>query len=162
MTEKKRQIIQALFDLSGRVTVITGEAGLWGRQFSEALAEAGAGVIINIGSIYPWPGVDEKPLSMPVIATAAYSAIKGGLLTLTRHLAITWTPPGIRANCLSPGGFPSETTQPEFIQNFTANVPPGRIGDQTDLKGAIVYLAAEASTYVTGQNRQIDGGWIAW
>lgn len=128
------------------------------------MLERGRGVIINIGSIYGLLGVDEDiyPPDVPVTATAAYGAVKGGLLTLTRNLAITWARKGIRVNCLSPGGFPTDTIDPEFEQNFAAKVPLGRMGNSTDLKGAVVYLASDASAYVTGQNLLVDGGWTAW
>jgi NAD(P)-dependent dehydrogenase (short-subunit alcohol dehydrogenase family) len=135
---------------------------------SQAAAEImfvqGKGVIINIGSIYGMMGVDDRmyPAEMPIFATAAYSASKGGILTLTRYLAVAWAKRGIRVNCLSPGGFRHDDIHPQFEHNFVSKVPLGRMGDNNDLKGAIVFLASDASLYMTGQNLIIDGGWSAW
>ncbi len=260
--------IQQLFDLTGRVAIVTGGAGLLGQQFSRALAEAGAqvviasrnqencgawadhlndegynalalpldvtdpessktlvaatiercgrldilvnnayargvaappeeltpdawrtwidaglsgnfycaqaaarpmlaqgsGSIINIGSIYGVGGTDVRmyPPGMPVNASAAYGAVKGGIVNLTRSLAVVWAAQGVRVNCISPGGFPGETMDAEFAAAFAAKVPLGRMGNRNDLKGAVVFLASDAAAYVVGQNLLVDGGWTAW
>lgn len=129
-----------------------------------AMLEQGVGTIINIGSIYGFLGVDAHmyPPGVANYGTAAYGAVKGGVLTLTRNLAVAWAPRGVRVNCLSPGGFPNERVDDEFLRRFTAKVPLGRMGNSSDLKGAIVFLASDASAWMTGQNLVIDGGWSAW
>jgi gluconate 5-dehydrogenase len=104
-----------------------------------------------------------------------YHAAKGGLVQLTRYQAVYWAKDNIRVNCLSPGPFPPpsqdarqrqgplpDKERTEFLQRLTERVPLGRNGIPLELKGAIVFLASQASSYVTGQNLVIDGGWTAW
>ena len=124
----------------------------------------GSGSIINISSMYGVVGVDVRiyPPEVPVNASAAYGAIKGGVVNLTRTLAVVWAPQGVRVNCISPGGFPGATINSEFYQNFINKVPLNRMGDRNDLKGAVVFLASDAGAYVVGHNLLVDGGWTAW
>jgi NAD(P)-dependent dehydrogenase (short-subunit alcohol dehydrogenase family) len=145
------------------------DAGLSGAFYcaqaaARPMLAQGSGSIINIGSIYGVGGVDARiyPPGMPVSASAAYGAIKGGIINLTRYLAVNWAPRGVRVNCISPGGFPGATLNPEFAANFQAKVPLDRMGNSSDLKGAVVYLASDASAYVIGHNLLVDGGWTAW
>jgi len=81
---------------------------------------------------------------------------------LTRHLAVYWAPDGVRVNCLSPGPFPHPQAPPEMVERLKRKSPMGRMGAPHELKGAIVFLASDASSYVTGQNLIVDGGWTAW
>jgi gluconate 5-dehydrogenase len=102
------------------------------------------------------------PPEVPVNASAAYGAVKGGVVNLTRTLAVVWAPQGVRVNCISPGGFPSDTVNSEFYQNFVVKIPLNRMGNRNDLKGAVVFLASDAGAYVVGHNLLVDGGWTAW
>lgn len=145
------------------------EAGLSGAFYcaqaaAQPMLTQGSGAIINIGSIYGVVGTDVRmyPPGMPVNASAAYGAIKGGIVNLTRTLAVVWAAKGVRVNCISPGGFPGDTINTEFAANFQAKIPLGRMGNSTDLKGAIVFLASDAAAYVIGHNLLVDGGWTAW
>ena len=91
---------------------------------------------------------------------AAYGASKGGLDQLTRYLA-TALAPRVRVNTLSPGGIARQ--QPAvFAERYAARTPLGRMGTEEDVKGAIAFLASDASAYVTGQSVFVDGGWSAW
>jgi NAD(P)-dependent dehydrogenase (short-subunit alcohol dehydrogenase family) len=116
------------------------------------------GNIINIGSIYGfnapvWSLYANTDMSNP----AAYAASKGGLLQLTKWLATTLAP-SIRVNSISPGGV--FNFQPEsFVSKYKERTPLGRMADPEDFAGAIVYLATGMSSYVTGTNLVIDGGW---
>src|SRR5690606_27158224 len=92
----------------------------------------------------------------------AYHALKGGILHLGRHLAVYWAPDNIRVNCLSPGPFPSPAVPEELPQRLSAKSPMGRMGQPHELKGALVFLASDAASYVTGHNLVVDGGWTAW
>jgi gluconate 5-dehydrogenase len=81
---------------------------------------------------------------------------------MTRHLAVYWAPDGVRVNCLSPGPFPSEKASQAMVERLRAKCPMARMGRPEELKGAIVFLASDASSYMTGQNLVVDGGWTAW
>jgi gluconate 5-dehydrogenase len=81
---------------------------------------------------------------------------------LTRNLAVTWARDGVRVNCLSPGPFPGPAAPAEMVARLVTKSPLGRMGRPAELKGALVFLASDASSYVTGQNLLVDGGWTAW
>ncbi|MCD4782202.1 MAG: SDR family oxidoreductase [Candidatus Eremiobacteraeota bacterium] len=123
------------------------------------------GVIINISSMYgnvsPDPmiygdsGFDSPP---------NYGAGKSAIMQFTRYCACHLADYGIRVNCISPGPFPNPDVQKEgwFIDNLNNKNPLGRIGQPSDLKGIAILLASDASSYITGQNIFIDGGWTIW
>ncbi len=92
----------------------------------------------------------------------AYHALKGGIIQMTRHLAVYWAKDRIRVNCLSPGPFPSDRAPAAMVERLCTKSPLGRMGQPHELKGAVVLLASDASSYMTGQNLVIDGGWTAW
>jgi NAD(P)-dependent dehydrogenase (short-subunit alcohol dehydrogenase family) len=145
------------------------DAGLSGAFYcaqaaARPMLAQGRGAIINIGSIYGVGGTDVRmyPPEVPINASVAYGAVKGGIVNLTRSLAVVWAAQGVRVNCISPGGFPGETVNAEFAAAFEAKVPLGRMGNRNDLKGAVVFLASDAAAYVVGQNLLVDGGWTAW
>jgi gluconate 5-dehydrogenase len=81
---------------------------------------------------------------------------------MTRHLAVYWAKENIRVNCLSPGPFPGAQADSEMVERLRQKSPMGRMGVPEELNGAIVFLASDASSYMTGQNLIIDGGWTAW
>jgi NAD(P)-dependent dehydrogenase (short-subunit alcohol dehydrogenase family) len=134
---------------------------LCAREAAKAMIAAGTrGRIINIASIL---GV---VASEPVPA-AAYDATKGAVVNLTRDLAVHWAPQGILVNAIGPAYFPSEMTEgflalPEMRREIERRTPLGRIGRPEELKGAVVFFASAASSYVTGQTLYVDGGWTAW
>lgn len=93
----------------------------------------------------------------------AYQALKGGVIQLARHLAVHWAPDQIRVNTLSPGPFPAADRAPaELCRRLAERTPLRRLGAPDELKGAVVYLASDASSFVTGHNLVVDGGWTAW
>jgi NAD(P)-dependent dehydrogenase (short-subunit alcohol dehydrogenase family) len=122
-----------------------------------------SGVVIFVGSMYgvvgSYPAVYE---GVSTASPVAYHALKGGLVHMTRHLAVSWAKDNVRVNCLSPGPFPSDKAPRELCERLKAHSPMGRMGKPDELKGAVVYLASSASSYMTGQNLLIDGGWTAW
>ncbi|MCD6359578.1 MAG: SDR family oxidoreductase [Armatimonadetes bacterium] len=125
----------------------------------------GGGSIINIASISGMVGRDRWVYEGSEDMTPNmidYTTAKGGIIAFTRDLAAENGRHGIRVNSISPGGF--ERGQPEeFIRRYNMHVMLGRMGkDGTDLKGAVVYLASDASSYVTAQNLAVDGGFTAW
>lgn len=125
------------------------------------LAQSGHGSVINIGSIYGLLGPDLSLYEGTTMNNpAAYAASKGGLLQLTRWLA-TVLAPKIRVNAISPGGL--ERGQPqEFIDRYISRTPLRRMGREEDIMGAVAYLASDLSSWVTGQNIVVDGGWSVW
>jgi gluconate 5-dehydrogenase len=128
-----------------------------------AVAEKRSASIIMLGSMYgqvaSYPDAYE---GICAASPAAYHALKGGIVHLTRHLAVYWAKDRVRVNCLSPGPFPGPAAAPKMIKRLRDRSPTGRMGERHELKGAVVFLASEASSYVTGHNLVVDGGWTAW
>lgn len=125
------------------------------------LRKGGRGSIISIASIYGIVGPDNRLYEgTPMGNPAAYGASKAGVLQLTRHLA-TALAPDIRANAITPGGIERGQPQP-FQDRYKSRTPLGRMATEQDFCGALAYLASDASSYVTGQNLVVDGGWSAW
>ena len=94
-----------------------------------------------------------------------YHALKGGVVHLTRHLAAYWAQYNIRVNAIAPGPFPKPEVRDGvegFIPRLEEKVPLGHMGRPEELKGAVVLLASDAGSYITGQNLLVDGGWTAW
>ncbi len=120
--------------------------------------------IIMLGSMYGLVG--SYPEAYEGICNAspvAYHAMKGGILQMTRHLAVYWARDGVRVNALTPGPFPNiKNVDARMVERLSAKCPMKRMGRPDELKGAVVFLAGDASSYMTGQNLVIDGGWTAW
>jgi NAD(P)-dependent dehydrogenase (short-subunit alcohol dehydrogenase family) len=119
------------------------------------------GSIVNISSIYGIVGNDftlyeEYGGTSP----AAYAAIKGGLINLTRYLASYYGKSGIRLNCVSPGGI-FDHQHPSFVSRYEAKVPMGRMGNPEDIAPAVSFLLSDEARYITGHNLVVDGGWTA-
>jgi NAD(P)-dependent dehydrogenase (short-subunit alcohol dehydrogenase family) len=119
--------------------------------------------IVMLGSMYGLVGsYPDAYESVTIASPVAYHALKGGILQMTRHLAVYWARDRIRVNAISPGPFPAPTVSPQLAERLCTKSPMQRMGKPYELKGALVYLASDASSYVTGQNLVVDGGWIAW
>jgi NAD(P)-dependent dehydrogenase (short-subunit alcohol dehydrogenase family) len=101
-----------------------------------------------------------KPMSSPAVYTASKAAVIG----LTRYLATYWADRGIRVNSLTPGGIDDESSKADarFAAVYASRVPLGRMAVADEMVGAVVYLASDAASYVTGHNLVVDGGWTAW
>lgn len=134
-----------------------------------AMAKLGRGSIINIGSIYGMlsPVQDiyaykEKKTGKPFIKPVAYCASKSGLYNFTRYLATYWGRKGVRVNILTPSGVRRDTQDAEFQANYCQRMPIGRMAEEDEFNGALVFLASNASRYMTGSNLIVDGGWTAW
>jgi NAD(P)-dependent dehydrogenase (short-subunit alcohol dehydrogenase family) len=132
------------------------------RECGEQMVAQGSGVFINIASIYGMVGPDFSVYGETGMTNPAFYAYdKGGMINFTRYLATAYAPHGIRANCISPGGLGTQDQPAEFVANYRARVPLGRLAGPEDIKGPVVFMASAASAYVTGVNLAVDGGWTA-
>lgn len=131
---------------------------------AKSMKPARSGVIVNIASTAGLVGKDRRVYEGTDMggATLDYHAAKGGVVNMTRDMAVYLAPDGIRVNAISPGGF-WRAQDGTFVARYCAAVPMARMGiDGKELKGAVVFLASEASSYVTGHNLVVDGGLTAW
>jgi len=132
------------------------------QQIAEQMKKQHSGNIINFGSIYGivapdfsvYEGTD---MTMP----GAYSAIKGGIITFTKYLATYYAKYGIRVNCICPGGI--FNNQPKlFVEKYSKRTPLGRMGRPDEIIGSVIFLASDASSYITGHILMVDGGLTTW
>jgi NAD(P)-dependent dehydrogenase (short-subunit alcohol dehydrogenase family) len=131
------------------------------------MAAEGRGSIVNISSIYgmlspvqdlyDFRRADGEEFYKPV----AYSVSKSALYNLTRYFATYWAKSGVRVNTLTLAGVANDQPR-EFVDAYTARMPVGRMADVAEVVGPVVFLASDASSYVTGSNLVVDGGWSAW
>jgi len=129
------------------------------------MEKQGFGNIINISSIYGIVGVDQRIYEgMTFNSPLSYAATKGAVITMSKWLASYWRDKGIRVNCLSPGGVKSSKTyslSEKFVENYSYRTILGRMANEWDYRGAMLFLCSDASEYMTGSNLIIDGGWTS-
>ncbi|MBS1731265.1 MAG: SDR family oxidoreductase [Bacteroidetes bacterium] len=126
------------------------------------MVEHKKGAIINMASLY---GVvsPHHPLyeGTGIVQPVAYSVSKHGVIGLTKYIATLWAKKGVRVNSITPGGI-FNGHEGLFLERFEKLNPIGRMSDQAELRGAVVFLASDASSHVIGHNLIVDGGWTAW
>ena len=134
------------------------------QAFGKIMLRQRKGVIVNIASHYGLVGADQRiygksGLNLPI----SYAATKGAVVNMTRYLAAYWNGKGIRVNTLSPGGVIDTTYQDKkFIKKYSERTILGRMAKRDEYNGAILFLISDASSYMTGANLIVDGGWTAW
>ncbi len=136
--------------------------------FGAEMARAGKGAIINIGSTYGMVSPDHRiyeykseKTGKPFFKPVAYSASKSALVNLTNYLAAYWGKDGVRTNLMALGGVFNHQDE-EFLEGYCARVPMGRMANEDEYNGTVVYLMSDASSYVTGATIMLDGGWTVW
>jgi NAD(P)-dependent dehydrogenase (short-subunit alcohol dehydrogenase family) len=147
------------------------------QTFIPVMVKQQRGSIINIASHYGIVGNDQRiyegsnlhevymkdrPDIKQVYSPGVYNAAKGGLINFTRYLAAYYGKDNIRVNSISPGGVYHEGENETFVKKYGERTPLGRKARPDEINGAVIYLASDASTYVTGHNLVVDGGWTAW
>ncbi len=131
------------------------------------MLERGQGVIVNIGSVYGMVGPDQRlyeskePGAPRLFKPVTYSVTKSAVLGLTRYLATYWSGRNIRVNTLTLGGVFADH-DPEFVARYSSHTPLGRMAQPTEAAQALLFLLTDASSYMTGANLIVDGGWTAW
>jgi len=135
---------------------------LLSQQIGKIMKNQKFGNIINISSIYGIVGADQRIYGKSGQNSAVfYAATKGAVLNLTRYLASFWNRTGIRVNTFSPGGVENKQDK-NFVKNYSKKTMIGRMARNDEYVGALIFLASDASSYMTGSNLIIDGGWTAW
>ena len=143
---------------------LTG-AFLVSQACARQMVKQGRGSIINICSMYGLVGPDqriyEKPGQPQIYKPVYYPVTKAGILGLTRYIATYYAGTQIRANALTPGGIYNNNDE-VFLKQYSARAVMGRMGNKDEMNGAVLFLASDASSYMTGANLVVDGGWTAW
>jgi len=132
------------------------------KEIAMIMKEQGGGSIINVASIYgvvapDFSVYDGTEMTMP----AAYAPIKAGIIAMTKYIATYYGSYNIRSNAISPGGI-YDNQETSFVEKYSRKTPLGRMGKPDEIVGGVIYLASDASSFVTGQNILVDGGWTAW
>jgi NAD(P)-dependent dehydrogenase (short-subunit alcohol dehydrogenase family) len=183
------RLVQTAIDTFGKLDLLINNAGLWVGGFAQeedlggfrqvlevnltgtflcsqragrVMLRQGKGVIINVASIWGLGSASE-----PTGGSVSYAASKAGVINLTRELAVQWGRSGIRVNAIAPGFFPTEInvdlfSSEERLAGIRQRTAMGRTGRQEELDGVLLFLASDASSYVTGQTIFVDGGWSAY
>jgi 2-deoxy-D-gluconate 3-dehydrogenase len=138
---------------------------LCAQEAAKAMLAQGQGVIINLCSMYGLVGPDQRLYQRegqpPQFKPVTYTVTKAGVVGFTKYLATYYAGKNIRVNALTPGGV-FNNHDDEFVARYAARSVLGRMAEHDEMNGALLFLASEASSYMTGANLVVDGGWTAW
>jgi len=135
---------------------------LCNQKIGSIMVKQQKGSIINISSMYGIVAADQRIYGNSGLnSTAAYAVTKSSLFNFTRYLASYWRNTGVRINTLTLGGV-ENNQDPKFIQKYSEKTMIGRMAKKNEFTGALIFLASDASSYMTGSNMVVDGGWTAW
>ena len=130
--------------------------------FGKAMMDGGGGSIVNLSSTYGVVSADPRIYGdSGVNSPISYAGSKSAILNMTRYLAVHWREKKIRVNCLVPGGV-FDNQGEEFVKNYSARTPLGRMAKAEEYQGATLFMLSDASSYMTGSTITVDGGWTAW
>ncbi|MCC6422070.1 MAG: SDR family oxidoreductase [Phycisphaerales bacterium] len=150
---------------AGLRVCLTG-AFVFSREAGRVMVELGGGSIIQFGSMYGMVSPDPRAYIPPMgVNPPDYGAAKAGVMQLVRYQAVMWGPKKVRVNAIVPGPFPNGANykgEEAFLDRLAKKVPMGRVGKSHEVAGAAVFLASDASSFVTGTQIVVDGGWTAW
>ena len=134
------------------------------QEVGKVMKKQSNGVILNVSSIYGIQGSDQRIYGNSKLNTPSFYALtKGGMVNFTRYLAAYWNRKGVRVNTLTLGGVRDDKLQNKnFIQKYSEKTMIGRMANKEDYDGALLFLCSDASSYMTGSNLVIDGGWTTW
>lgn len=145
---------------------LTG-AFLCAQEAGKVMVNQGGGVMVNIASTYGLVGPDQRiykkdsETEQTLFKPVSYCVTKGGIIQLTRYLAAYWGDKNIRVNSLTPGGIYNDQVD-EFVKKYSSRTPLARMADKDEMSAALLFLVSDASSYMTGSNLIVDGGWTAW
>jgi NAD(P)-dependent dehydrogenase (short-subunit alcohol dehydrogenase family) len=133
------------------------------RDLLVAAAADSSPVVIAVASMYGVVSPKPQLYATPEGGNPPYyGAVKAGLIQLARYAAVELGPSGVRVNCVTPGPFPGDGADPDLVGRLGRQTPLGRVGDPAEIATSVLYLASPRSSYVTGANVVVDGGWTAW
>lgn len=162
----KKMEEMTLDDWQSGTRVALGGAFVVGREAGRVMVGQKRGSIIQFGSMYGLVSPDPRVYGTKWTCNPPdYEAAKAGILQLVRYQAVMWATEGVRVNAVVPGPYPNPAgmgADREFVEQLSRRVPMGRVGRAEEIAGAVVFLASDAASYVTGIHLVVDGGWTAW
>lgn len=139
---------------------------VFAREVSKYMIEKGRGSIVLFSSMYGMVSPNDEVYEAPMNKNPLeYGVGKAGVIQMTKYLAVHWAKQQLRVNCISPGPFPNPAVQqshPDFIARLAKKSPMGRIGIANEIAGPVAFLLSDISSYITGHNLVVDGGWTSW
>lgn len=139
---------------------------VFAREVANYMIAKGGGSMVLFSSMYGMVSPNDEVYEAPMNKNPLeYGVGKAGIIQMTRYLAVHWAKQYVRVNCISPGPFPNPAVQqshPDFIARLAKKSPMGRIGVSDEIAGPVAFLLSDASSYITGHNLVVDGGWTSW